>query len=205
MKRILLIPSFLVVTSVLMSHPGTPGMPDHGAGDTTQVEADTLDSVADTLGRQTADSTHAVSDSTHAVSDSTHAVSDTTEHYADSAWGGRDPSASVHDTLREVEVRSDKETPLERAINESLRRNRPTKRPPNISDIIGEKATDYIMNPTAWKERRKEKNLKRTRRALDTYDSVKTYEQELAEAIERQLREDSIAEAQEKERERGRR
>ena len=65
----------------------------------------------------------------------------------------------------------------------------------SVSDIIGEKATDYIMNPTAWRERRKEKNLKKAKENLKKLDAAKTYEDELTEAINRQLREDSIAAA----------
>lgn len=68
----------------------------------------------------------------------------------------------------------------------------------SISDIIGKKANDYIMHPFAWRERRKEKNLKKTQDNLKRIEAAKSYEDELTEAIARQLREDSIAEARKK-------
>ena len=72
----------------------------------------------------------------------------------------------------------------------------------SVSDIIGSKATDYIMHPFAWKERKKDKKLKKDKEALVKLDAAKTYEDELTEAIYRQLQEDSIAAAKKKEAER---
>ncbi len=129
----------------------------------------------------------------------THTTKDTTVTVSDTA-------VSINDTLREVEVKAKKELSVVEAINNSLK-NQPT-RPgsKSISDIIGSKANDYIMHPFAWRERRKEKNLKKTKDNLKRLDAAKTYEDELTEAINRQLREDSIAEARKKEqRERQRR
>ena len=54
------------------------------------------------------------------------------------------------------------------------------------------------MHPFAWKERKKEKKHKKDKEAIIKLDAAKTYEDELTEAIMRQLREDSIAEAQKK-------
>jgi hypothetical protein len=51
------------------------------------------------------------------------------------------------------------------------------------------------MHPFAWRERRKEKNLKKAKENIKKLDAAKTYEDELTEAINRQLREDSIANA----------
>jgi hypothetical protein len=54
------------------------------------------------------------------------------------------------------------------------------------------------MHPFAWRERRKEKNLKKAKENIHKLDAAKTYEDELTEAINRQLREDSIANAKKK-------
>ncbi len=113
----------------------------------------------------------------------------------DSTAARKDTAVSIHDTLQEVEVKAKKELSVVEAINNSLK-NRPTQpRQKSVSDVIGKKATDYIMHPFAWKDRRKEKNLKKAKENLERLDAAKTYEDELTEAIKRQLREDSIAEA----------
>lgn len=110
----------------------------------------------------------------------------------------QDSAVSVNDTLREVEVKAKKELSVVDAINNTLK-NRPVQPgTKSISDIIGKKATDRILYPFAWRERRKEKNLKKTQDNLKRMEAAKTYEDELTEAINRQLREDSIAEAQKK-------
>ena len=83
-------------------------------------------------------------------------------------------------------------------INKSLKNGLTQPRQKGISDIIGEKANDYIMHPFAWRERRKEKNLKKAKENIQKLDAAKTYEDELTEAINRQLREDSIAAAKKK-------
>lgn len=110
----------------------------------------------------------------------------------------RDTAVSVNDTLREVEVKAEKELRVLDLINKSIKSRPAEPKQKSVSDVIGSRATDYIMNPTAWRERRKEKNLKRTKENLKRLDAAKTFEEELTEAINRQLREDSIAEARKK-------
>lgn len=110
----------------------------------------------------------------------------------------RDTAVSVNDTLREVEVKAKKELRVLELIGKSIKNKPVEPKQKSVSDIIGKKATDYIMNPTAWRERRKEKNLKRTKENLKRLDAAKTFEDELTEAINRQLREDSIAAARKK-------
>ena len=123
---------------------------------------------------------------------------DTTRTAKDSTRATLDTAMSVNDTLPEVEVKANTELPILDAIGKTLK-NQPTQpKQKGISDIIGKKATDYIMHPFAWRERRKEKNLKKTQDNLKRMDAARTYEDELTEAINRQLREDSIAEARKK-------
>lgn len=125
-------------------------------------------------------------------------TTDTTSTATDTTVTARDTSVSVNDTLREVEIKAKKDLPVMDAINNSLK-NRPVQPgSKSISDIIGKKANDYIMHPFAWRERRKEKNLKKTKDNLERLNAAKSYEDELTEAINRQLREDSIAEARKK-------
>ncbi len=126
-----------------------------------------------------------------------------TYHPTDSTQAARDTAVSVYDTLREVEIKAKKELSVVEAINNSLKNGPTMPKQKSLSDIIGKKANDYIMHPFAWKERRKEKHLKKTKETIKHLDAVtnaaKSYEDELTEAINRQLREDSIAEAKKKE------
>ena len=110
----------------------------------------------------------------------------------------KDTSVAYTDTLSEVSVKADKNLRVVDVINKSLKNGLTQPRQKGISDIIGEKANDYIMHPFAWRERRKEKNLKKAKENIQKLDAAKTYEDELTEAINRQLREDSIAAAKKK-------
>ena len=114
---------------------------------------------------------------------------------SDSTQTKQDTSYVLTDTLREIEIKANKELRVKDAIDKSLNNGLTTPRQKSLSDIIGKKATDYIMHPTAWKERRREKNRKRTTEAIQKLEAAKSYEDELTEAINRQLREDSIAAA----------
>ncbi len=116
----------------------------------------------------------------------------------DSTQIARDTAVSVYDTLSEVEVKAKKELSVVEAINNSLKNGPTMPKQKSISDVLGKKTTDYIMHPFAWKDRRKEKNLKKTKENLLRLEAAKSYEDELTEAINRQLREDSIAEAKKK-------
>lgn len=114
----------------------------------------------------------------------------------------RDTSVAYTDTLEELSVQAKKGLAVEDAIKKSLNNGLTQPRQKSVSDIIGSKATDYIMHPFAWKERKKDKKHKKDKEALVKLEAAKTYEDELAEAIYRQLREDSIAATKNKEAER---
>lgn len=116
----------------------------------------------------------------------------------DSTKAQRDTSVAIHDTLSEVEIKAKTGLAVEDAIKKSLNNGLTQPRQKGISDLIGSKANDYIMHPFAWRERRKEKNLKKTKENLQKLEAAKTYEDELTEAIYRQLQEDSIADARKK-------
>lgn len=124
--------------------------------------------------------------------------SDTTKTQKSSPKTVQDTSVAYTDTLGEISVQAKKGLAVKDAIDKSLNNGITQPRQKSISDIIGKKATDYIMHPFAWKERKKEKKHKKDREAIIKLDAAKTYEDELTEAIMRQLREDSIAEAQKK-------
>ena len=131
-------------------------------------------------------------------SDTTKAAKDTTKTRKAYPQTAQDTSVAYTDTLGEVSVKADKNLRVVDVINKSLKNGLTQPRQKGISDIIGEKANDYIMHPFAWRERRKEKNLKKAKETIQKLDAAKTYEAELTEAINRQLREDSIAAAKKK-------
>lgn len=110
----------------------------------------------------------------------------------------QDTSVAYTDTLEELSVKADKDLRVVDVINKSLNNGLTQPKQKSVSDIIGKKTTDYIMHPFAWKERKKEKKHKKDKEALVKLDAAKTYEDELTEAINRQLREDSIAAAKKK-------
>lgn len=127
--------------------------------------------------------------------DTAQTAKDSTQVRKVSIQASKDTSVAYTDTLDEVSIKAEKGLRVVDVINKSLNKDLTQPRQKSVSDIIGEKATDYIMNPTAWRERRKEKNLKKAKENLKKLDAAKTYENELTEAINRQLREDSIAAA----------
>lgn len=98
------------------------------------------------------------------------------------------------DTLRELEVGGQKRLRVLDVLEETRKKQKKQPGQKGISDVIGGKATDYIMHPFAIKERRKEKRNKKAMDALEKLDA-RTYEDELTDAINRQLMEDSIANA----------
>lgn len=117
----------------------------------------------------------------------------------DSTLTNPDSHVVIYDTLTEVEIKAEEGMAVERAIKKSLNNGLVQPRQKSVSDLIGSKTTDYIMHPFAWRERRKEKNVKKAEQNMKKLDAAKTYEEELTEAIYRQLREDSIADARKKE------
>lgn len=98
------------------------------------------------------------------------------------------------DTLKELEVGGQKRLRVLDVLEETRKKQKKQPGQKSISDVIGGKATDYIMHPFAIKERRKEKRNKKAMEALEKLDA-RTYEDELTDAINRQLMEDSIANA----------
>lgn len=116
----------------------------------------------------------------------------------DSTKTKQDTSVAYTDTLGEVSVKADNSLRVVDAINKSLNNGLTQPRQKSVSDILGSKATDYIMHPFAWRERKKEKKHKKDKEAILKLDAAKSYEDELTEAINRQLREDSIAAAKKK-------
>lgn len=96
------------------------------------------------------------------------------------------------DTIKEVVVSGKKELQVMDAIRQSLGSDMVQPRQKSVSDVLG-KASDYILHPFARKQRRRAKNQKRTKEILERLDPVKTYEDQLTEAIMKQLYEDSIA------------
>ena len=131
-------------------------------------------------------------------SDTTKSAKDTTKTRKAYPQTAQDTSVAYTDSLGEVSVKADKNLRVVDVINKSLKNGLTQPRQKGISDIIGEKANDYIMHPFAWRERRKEKNLKKAKENILKLDAAKTYEDELTEAINRQLREYSIAAAKKK-------
>ena len=99
------------------------------------------------------------------------------------------------DTLREVTVRAGKHIPLPgMVINPSLKGE--VIPPPSLGTVLEKLSpgiNDKITHPFAIKQRKKERRRKRSLRALDDYDKVRTFNELLYESFERQLREDSLA------------
>ena len=96
-------------------------------------------------------------------------------------------------TLDTLHVKgSDKTQGLKDALNQSLHNGLTMPGKKSLSDVIGKKTTDKILHPFARKQRLQERNKERTKRNLEKIDAAKSYEDELTEAINRQLWEDSM-------------
>lgn len=106
------------------------------------------------------------------------------------AQADKDTNIVVVDTLKEVEINGQKELPVVDAIRKSMGGGLTMPKKKGISDYIN---TDKILHPFAGKQRRREKNKKMTQKYLEEYDRVKSFEEQLTEAIQAQMREDSIA------------
>ena len=106
------------------------------------------------------------------------------------------PNDSIRtDTLREVVVRPDSVLPVVKAIDESLKRH-PVPKVKTLGDVLEQLSpglNDKITHPFAFKQRQKERRHKRLMRALDDFDRVDTFEDQLRAAYERQMVEDSLA------------
>ena len=93
-------------------------------------------------------------------SDTTSTAKDTTNTAKASTQVPKDTSVAYTDTLEELSVKADKDLRVVDVINKSLNNGLTQPKQKSVSDIIGKKATDYIMHPFAWKERKKEKKHK---------------------------------------------
>ncbi|MGM9674622.1 MAG: hypothetical protein ACI3X9_04045 [Bacteroidaceae bacterium] len=90
------------------------------------------------------------------------------------------------DTLREVTVHGGN-LPIERVLSKTLAGQVP--RTKSVGDVL-EKwmpgINDKITHPFAIKQRKMERRHKRTRKILEHYDQVKTFDDLLREAIQRE-------------------
>ena len=100
------------------------------------------------------------------------------------------------DTMREVTVRAGRVLNVDsfnlhggrKELNQQLP-------PPSFGDIMEKlipEFNDKATHPFAVKQRKRERRHKRAMRALDNYDRVKTFDELLREAYERQMLEDSL-------------
>ena len=99
------------------------------------------------------------------------------------------PTHEPTDTLREVEVIAPESTAaLEDAIRQSIARmGIPST--PSLGDVINKISpglTDKILHPFAFKDRRKAKKHKRDKKVLEEFDKVKTFDELVREALERE-------------------
>ena len=103
---------------------------------------------------------------------------------------------SLHiDTMREVTVRAGRHIPLPgMVVNPGLKEE--VVPPPSLGSIL-EKwlpgINDKITHPFAIKQRKKERRRKRSMKALEDFDRVKTFDELLREAYILQMKEDSVA------------
>ncbi|MBQ1909617.1 MAG: hypothetical protein II170_06730 [Bacteroidaceae bacterium] len=96
------------------------------------------------------------------------------------------------DTLRQVEVRADTSLAVEKAIQQSLERQR-VIRIPTLGDILDKYLPglqDRITHPFAIKERKRERKHKRDKKWLQEFDRRITFNELLDAAVKQQQLED---------------
>lgn len=106
----------------------------------------------------------------------------------------QEPVIIPTDTLREIVIFPDSLLPVERITRETLKQRKDIK-VPSVSDILNRvspELNDKIMHPFAIKQRKHERRKKRQQQVLDEYSRVKSFDELLREAYERQLLEDSL-------------
>ena len=81
--------------------------------------------------------------------------------------------------MKEIIVTKDKRLPV--FISPETKDMGP--RQPSLSDIIGRRATDYIMHPFAFKSRKAEKRSHKALKKLWEYDNIKSNNELLREAL----------------------
>ena len=98
------------------------------------------------------------------------------------------------DTLREVIIIPDSLLPVDRVIRESLGQEQVIK-VPKVSDVLDRLSpglSDKVMHPFAIKERKHERRKQRHLKVMEEYSRVKTFDELLRDAYERQILEDSL-------------
>lgn len=101
------------------------------------------------------------------------------------------------DTLREVTVRAGKTYHLSEMEMSGTKND--IAAPPSLGTVLEKLSpgiNDKILHPFAFKQRKKERRRKRALKALEEYDRVKTFDELLREAYEKQLADDAAAEAE---------
>ena len=99
------------------------------------------------------------------------------------------------DTLRQVEVRADTSLAVEKAIQQSLERQR-VIRIPTLGGILDKYLPglqDRITHPFAIKERKRERKHKRDKKWLQEFDRRITFNELLDAAVKQQQLEDEAA------------
>ena len=96
------------------------------------------------------------------------------------------------DTLRQVIVRGEAKSPLEKAIESSLaRQGQPST--PSLGALLEKLSpglNDKMLHPFAIKQRKRERKHKRDRKILEEYDQIVTFKDLLDAAVQRQQLED---------------
>lgn len=113
------------------------------------------------------------------------------------------PDSIVHvddsmrtDTLREVTIRPLKEYHLSEMELSGIKND--IVAPPSLGGILEKLSpgiNDKILHPFAIKQRKQERRRKRALKNLEDYDRVKTLDELIQEAYEKQLKEDAAASA----------
>jgi hypothetical protein len=99
------------------------------------------------------------------------------------------PTHEPTDTLKEVQVIAPESTAaLEDAIRQSIARMGIPSTPSlgDVIDKISPGLTDKIMHPFAFKDRKKARKHKRDKKVLEEFDRVKTFDELVREALERE-------------------
>ena len=99
------------------------------------------------------------------------------------------PTHELTDTLKEVEVVAPTSTAgLQDAIRQSMARMG-VPHVPNMGEVIDKISpglTDKILHPFAIKDRKKARKHKRDKQALEEFDKVKSFDDLVREALERE-------------------
>ena len=98
------------------------------------------------------------------------------------------------DTLQEVTVLPLRRLPIEDVLRESLDRQE-NLHVPTLSEILEKNRPgllDVVMHPFAFKQRRREKRNRQSMKVLEDYDRVRSFDELIREAYEKQMLEDSL-------------